>query len=120
MRVLVDTNIWIDHFNRRDEELSKLLHQREVVTHELVIGELACGNLSKRDLVLEYLREIPTTADVAVEEAIQLVETRQIYGTGLGLIDCLLLASVLITPRTRLWTRDRRLAAVAVELGVGL
>ena len=34
-------------------------------------------------------------------------------------VDASLLASCLLTPGTRLWTRDRRLHAAALELGVG-
>ncbi|GAU06704.1 hypothetical protein BSLA_03r0746 [Burkholderia stabilis] len=33
-------------------------------------------------------------------------------------MDCTLLASVLLTPSTRLWTRDRRLVQLAEQFGV--
>jgi hypothetical protein len=37
-------------------------------------------------------------------------------GRGIGYIDVHLLASVALTGTGRLWTRDRRLAALAAEL----
>jgi predicted nucleic acid-binding protein len=39
-------------------------------------------------------------------------------GLGIGFIDAHLLASCLIDHGTLLWTRDKRLAAVAQQLGV--
>lgn len=39
-------------------------------------------------------------------------------GRGLGFVDVHLLGAVLRQPGARLWTRDRRLRAVAEELGV--
>lgn len=39
-------------------------------------------------------------------------------GLGIGYVDLQLPASTVITPGTRLWTRDKHLAAVADRLGV--
>jgi hypothetical protein len=43
---------------------------------------------------------------------------RQLYAKGIGLIDAHLIASSLITPRTKLWTRDNALRGVAQTLGI--
>lgn len=47
-----------------------------------------------------------------------LIDTRHLYGLGIGLIDAHILAATLLTDGARLWTRDQRLAAAAVDLGV--
>ena len=50
------------------------------------------------------------------EEVLQLVRVRRIHGRGLGWIDVHLLASALLEG-CALWTMDKRLKAVATELG---
>jgi hypothetical protein len=47
-----------------------------------------------------------------------MIETRRLYGLGIGLIDAHLIASVFINPYTLLWTRDKPLRKVADGLGV--
>ena len=42
--ILVDTSVWIDHLRQSDAELTNLLNTGRVLTHRLVIGELAFGN----------------------------------------------------------------------------
>ncbi|MGI8535149.1 MAG: hypothetical protein ACR2K2_01375 [Mycobacteriales bacterium] len=39
-------------------------------------------------------------------------------GSGIGYDDVQLLAATLITPGAQFWTRDKRLAATAVRLGI--
>jgi hypothetical protein len=46
------------------------------------------------------------------------IEARRLYGLGIGLIDAHLIASVLITPPTLLWTKDQRLRTAAEGLGI--
>lgn len=40
-------------------------------------------------------------------------------GKGIGFVDVHLLASTQLTPDTRLWTRDKRLANIAQSLNIG-
>lgn len=49
------------------------------------------------------------------------IEDRTLYGLGLGIghVDAHLLAATLLTAGARLWTRDKRLAAVADRLDFG-
>ena len=47
-----------------------------------------------------------------------LIKRQHLSGRGIGLIDLHLLASTLLTPETRLWTLDRRLARLAHEFAV--
>ena len=51
-------------------------------------------------------------------EVRQMIEARRLCSLGIGLIDAHLLASVLISPPTRLWTRDKPLRKAAERLGV--
>jgi hypothetical protein len=47
-----------------------------------------------------------------------MIEMRQLYAKGIGLTDAHLVASCLITPGTKLWTRDGALRGVAQVLGI--
>ena len=46
--ILVDTSVWIDHLRRGNEGLREALLDERVLCHPFVIGELACGHLTKR------------------------------------------------------------------------
>lgn len=85
----------------------------------MVIGELALGNLADRPAVLEAMLGLPASELASHDEVLALVESRWLFGRGLGFIDAHLLASTLLSEGSRLWTRDKRLAAAAQELGVG-
>lgn len=113
--ILVDTSVWIDHLRWTLPELVESLEQGKVAMHPWVIGELACGNLQNRQTVLDLLRALPPVAIAADDEVLLLIEHRQLMGRGIGYIDAHLITSALLS-QTTLWTRDRRLAAVADEL----
>ena len=49
-----------------------------------------------------------------------MVERERLFSTGISYIDAHLLASALITPEARLWTRDRRLREAAERLDVSI
>ena len=116
--ILVDTTIWIDHFRRGDARLIGLLEQGIVASHPMIRGELAVGSLSARDTVLGLLADLPSVVRADDDEVLELIERRSLHGRGLGFVDAHLLASCLLTPGTRLWSRDRRLTAAGRELGV--
>ena len=90
-----------------------------MLTHPFVLGELACGNLEKRDKVLRLLVNLPTTPVATDEEVLGLIERRALMGRGIGYVDVHLLASTALSDIGRLWTRDSRLAAAATELELG-
>ncbi len=115
--VLVDTSVWIDHLRGRPAALAAKLERGEVLTHPFVCGELACGRLAMRDEVLTLLSRLPAAPTASHDEAMRLVDDRQIMGRGIGWVDVHLLAGALLAG-ARLWTRDRALAAVARELGI--
>jgi predicted nucleic acid-binding protein len=117
--MLVDTSLWVDHFRRGDAELARLLERGEVECHPFIIGELACGNLRGRVQILTLLRELPQTPVVDHDEALAFVDNQKLTNSGLGWIDVHLLASARLGG-TLLLSRDRRLAAVALRLGLGV
>jgi hypothetical protein len=51
------------------------------------------------------------------EEVLDFIDRQRIHGKGLGYVDVHLLASVVLTPGARLWTRDKRLHEIAMSLG---
>ena len=114
--ILVDTSIWVDHLRRGDARLVGLLERSEVLTHSMVVGELALGSIRPREVLLDSLDALPRAVEASSAEVRHLIESRRLHGRGIGLVDAHLLASVLLTPASRLWTRDRRLGAVAREL----
>lgn len=85
--------------------------------HPWVIGELACGNLRHRTALLALLQGLPEATVASDAEVLRLIEQEQLMGRGIGYVDAHLLASSRLT-RGWLWTHDRRLAALAVDLGV--
>lgn len=114
--ILVDTSVWIDHLRKGDAELARTLEAGEVLAHPFVIGELACGNLANRNAILALLRTLPPAPVATGDEVMGFIERRKLMGRGIGYIDVHLLASVALTRESRLWTRDKRLAAIADEL----
>jgi hypothetical protein len=115
---LVDTSVWVDHLRHRNSRLGLLLLDGEVFSHPFVIGELACGYLSKRAEILSLLDTLPRAAVADHLEVLRLVEAQRLFGRGLGWIDMHLLAAAVLS-RAPIWTLDTRLARVAGTMGVG-
>jgi predicted nucleic acid-binding protein len=111
--ILVDTSVWVDHFRRANPVLAGLLDNDDVLTHPLIIGELAVGNLNPRTAVLHALQHLPQAHCAYDQEVLRLIEQDRLFGLGIGYIDAHLLASVRLTPGTSLWTHDKRLAGIA-------
>jgi len=98
--------------------LARLLAARSVRIHPAVVGELAMGNLRDRDAVLADLRALPQAPLATLDEILHMVDTHRLYGRGIGYEDAQLLASAVLSG-DRFWVRDKRVLAVAQELGVG-
>ena len=116
--ILVDTSVWIDHLRHGDMELTRLLNTGQVLTHRFVVGELALGCLLNRDTILSTLQNLPQVCIASDEEVLHYIENQSLFGTGIGYIDAHLLASVQLSPGALLWTRDKRLLAESVRLGL--
>ncbi len=115
--ILVDTSVWVEHLKTGRGPLGALLEEGRVLTHEFVIGELACGQLARRAELLTLLRDLPAAPPAAHEEVLALVEQHRLAGSGIGWVDAHLLASTLLAG-SMLLTLDRPLRAIASRLGL--
>ena len=111
--ILADTSVWVAHFRTSHAALSQLLHDRRILTHPYVIGELACGNLSRQSEILESLQRLPSAPVASHPEVLYFIEQNRLMGLGIGYVDAHLLASAALEPPTQIWTHDKRLAAAA-------
>jgi predicted nucleic acid-binding protein len=118
--ILVDTSVWIDHLHKAIPVLAEALEREDVLTHPFVVGELACGQLTKRREVLDLISALPSCTMASNEEAFHFIDRHRLMGKGIGFIDVHLLASVMLTPTAQLWTTDKRLATIASELGIAI
>lgn len=117
--ILIDTSVWIDHLRSADPVLIALLGDGRQRVHPYVIGELALGSLRDRTTVLAFLTPMPRAQLAEPEEVIRLIADHALHGLGICYVDAHLLASAKLMPGSRIWTRDRRLAAVSDKLGLG-
>jgi len=116
--ILVDTSVWIEHLRRGEPRLAAALNDGLVRIHPCIIGELALGSLRQREVVLGALKALPEVTVATDGEAYALIDAEQLFGLGIGFVDTHLLAGLRLTPGVRLWTLDKRLAAVAERLGL--
>ena len=111
--------MWVAHLRSGDAQLVDLLEGNVVIMHPFVVGEIACGSLADRALTLDLLQHLPTAVVAESHEILGYIERHSLHGKGIGYFDVHLLASAAIGG-TKLWTRDKRLHAVARELGCAL
>lgn len=117
--ILVDTNVWVDHLRQADQGMRQHLAAGNVATHPMVVGELALGNLPRREETLAQMRTLPGLMALDDEAVLALIESNNLMGRGVGLVDAHLLGAVLAGPAgTQLWTRDKRLHELADQAGV--
>jgi len=120
MSVLVDTSIWIRFLVGTEpyaNKLDRLLSDDEVLGHDFVYGELLIGDRGARAKLLAEYKLMRQAAFVANSEVVEFVRHHKINGRGIGWIDAHLLASAIVGS-SRLWTADRPLAVVALDIGV--
>jgi len=115
--ILADTSVWVDHLRQGNTRLASLLDATEIVCHPFVTGEVALGHLRRREEILALLAALPQAMLATHEEVLGFVEEHGLVASGLGWVDAHLLCAAALD-RSRLWTFDRRLAAVAVRLGL--
>jgi hypothetical protein len=116
--ILVDTSVWVEHLRVASAILTELLDHGEILGHPFVLGELALGSLRQRETFLSDMRDLPQAIVAEDEEVLRLIDRHMLFGRGIGYVDAHLLAAARLTARSRFWTRDRRLQAVAAELGL--
>jgi predicted nucleic acid-binding protein len=114
--ILVDTSVWVDHLRAGDRTLVRLLENSQVLVHPFVIGELALGNVRQRANLLAELQNLPQAPVASDQEVLRFIELHELFGLGIGYVDAHLLAAVRLSAGSSLWTRDKRLLAIAVHL----
>lgn len=117
--ILVDTSVWVDHLRNGDNDLARLLDAARVLVHPFVIGQLALGRLRHRETMLTLLHDLPHATVATDREALVFIDRHALAGRGIGYVDLHLLCATRLTPGASLWICDRRLSAVAQELGLG-
>ena len=116
--ILADTSVWIDHLRSPVPRLAELVGASELLMHSMVLGELACGNLSNREKRLVDWRRFPMIPEAEHGDVLATIESRRLMGRGIGFIDAHLVCAVLNHGNALLWTRDGSLRQVAADLGV--
>jgi predicted nucleic acid-binding protein len=116
--ILVDSSVWIDHLRFAIPSLRDLIIQRNVLSHPFVVGELAMGSLKDRGALITELSRLPRAQVIDDDDVLAFIERFKVYARGIGYVDAHLLASTRATPSASLWTRDRRVQAIATEMGI--
>jgi predicted nucleic acid-binding protein len=88
----------------------------EVAMHPFVIGELACGHLKPRAELLDEFYKLPFVDTADDKEVLLFIERYSLMGKGVGYVDVHLLASTSISENAQIWSRDKRLMAIATRL----
>ena len=118
MNVLVDSSVWVEHFRNGHPDLPALVAQDKVLTHPFVLAEIACGTPPSRRRTLADLSLLRQVRQATQSELLDFIEREKLHGLGCGMVDVHLLASTLLTPNARLWTLDKRLAALTMRFRV--
>jgi len=110
--VLVDTSVWVSHLRDGNAELANLLNDGRVLCHPLIVGELACGNLKDRAVILSFLQLLPMGIEAEHDEVLSFIENNHLMGKGMGYVDVHLITSAVLTG-VPFWTMDKKLAQAA-------
>jgi len=113
--VLVDTSVWVSHLRDGNAELASLLNDGRVLCHPLIVGELACGNLKDRAVILSFLQLLPMSIEAEHDEVLSFIENNRLMGKGMGYVDVHLITSAVLTG-VSIWTLDKKLAQTADSL----
>ena len=97
--VLVNTSVWVDHFRNRNENLVGLLTLDLVLSHPLMVTEIACiMPPAPRFRTLAEVATLPPAHQATLDEVRGAIEREQLAGLGCGVVDLALLASTLLIP----------------------
>ncbi|HEV2133663.1 MAG TPA: type II toxin-antitoxin system VapC family toxin [Terracidiphilus sp.] len=118
--ILADTSIWIDHLRSGSAEMQQRLSNGQIAMHPFIVAEIALGSMRDRRNRLSQMDALYQVPIAQMSEVRRMIESRQLYSKGLGLVDVHLLLSCLLTPGLQLWTRDNRMEGAAMTIGVGV
>lgn len=117
MKFIADTSVWIDHIRKPDVGLSTLLLERRVLVHPVILGEMSCGNFARRLEILGNLKLLPCARIASFEEAMELIESKKLYGAGLDFSDIQIIAAALLSDAGIL-TRDKSMLLAMKRLQI--
>ena len=117
MLVIVDTSVWVQHIRRGVPDLASLLPTGDVVSHSVVIGELAVGGLRDRSKTLAELHGLLAASECTPTYVFQFLEAHQLFNIGLSWGDVQLLA-VAHLDAIPIWSLDQTLHKQAEALGL--
>jgi predicted nucleic acid-binding protein len=115
--IIADTSVWVQHFRRGMAAFAGALNQGFISMHPVVLGELATGNLARRQQTLAALRSLPRANVATADECLDFIEAHSLFGIGIGWNDVQLLAAACLSGQS-LWSLDARLAAAAAKLRI--
>jgi hypothetical protein len=85
----------------------------------MIVIEIACGTPpAPRERTMRDIKHLQLSVVATTAETLALIERERYYDSGCGAVDMALLAAVLLTPEAELWTLDRKLRALAEDLGI--
>jgi predicted nucleic acid-binding protein len=117
--VLADTSVWVSHFRKGNLSLQTLLVNDQILCHPLVLLELACGSPpAPRLKTLSQLKILRQATVATTAETLDFIEKNKLYELGCGAVDISLLTSTLLSKNTVLWTFDKNLQALAIQLDI--
>ena len=119
MKLLIDTSAWIEHLKGSTEAIREILLDEDTVllVHPLVVAELMLGGIKSGSEVLVLLKKQERAIEATSSELLLFIEKNSIYGKGVGIVDCGLLMSCLLSDATIL-TYDKKLRELAGSLGI--
>ena len=68
--------------------------------------------------IMRVSQRLPQATSASHGEVLRFIDREVLFGRGIGYVDAHLLAATRLTAGSKLWTRDRRLHAVAAQLGL--
>ena len=117
-RVLVDTSVWVEFIRAGNAQLAELLQKDQVLMHDMVLGEIACGSAPSRKERLQAMDNLPKISMAEHAEVLRFIDKHQLFGCGVSYVDNHLLAACILQADCALWSHDKRLRAAAERLGV--
>ena len=95
----------------------RYVKQGQVHCHPYIVGELSCGTPPQRRFYIDFLSNLESGPVATNEEVLATIEAHKFFGQGCGYVDMCLMASVLISEKSLIWTLDKSLGKVASALG---
>ena len=120
-KLLVDTSAWVEHFKGKTNKVAiAALDERTVlVSHPMVLAELALGGVAANSEVMKHLKELRGLSAVSHLELMEFIEKRGLRGRGIGYVDANLLASCLLN-QAELLSFDHKLNNTASIIEVSI